>query len=410
MIHPYVVIMAPVIFLALLLVQILFNSARLQRTVGILAFRTFTTAISMFDKFVFLPYKLDAPFFWFADSFVPPSLKFALVCASVRVGSAVYRAFPHIGGNKLLSPEMRFLELSMRLKDSFTPTLARARWAMKGIDSLAGTADTPMTRIPDAGTQGSYWLQCLPRDATSNPSLAAGPTAEDTSKVMLWFFGGAFIAGGPEGYRGLMTDIGTRAGMNALLVNYRVPSVEEALEDAVSAYRWLLDRGVAPSRIVVGGVSSGGGLSLLLLQKGLRPLGLPLPGGVLALSPFLDLADETDHLSQASTDPFVSVPVVKFVLQFDKKILPRGDPRDWSPALTCDATGFPPLYLTTSASEVCAKEIEAFEQRALQAGVPTTVYKVQNLFHAYILTYKVTPEGAKAMDAAVAWLRDLPIE
>src|SRR5690606_33259783 len=61
-----------------------------------------------------------------------------------------------------------------------------------------------------------------------------------------------------------------------------------ALEDAIAAYRWLLERGNDPKRIVIAGDSAGGGLTVATALK-LRDEGVPLPAALLVFSPWLDL-------------------------------------------------------------------------------------------------------------------------
>jgi epsilon-lactone hydrolase len=58
-----------------------------------------------------------------------------------------------------------------------------------------------------------------------------------------------------------------------------------ALDDAVTAYRWLLADGADPRRVAVIGDSAGGGLAFSLLLR-LRDGGFPLPAAAGALSPW----------------------------------------------------------------------------------------------------------------------------
>ena len=78
-----------------------------------------------------------------------------------------------------------------------------------------------------------------------------------------------------------------------------------ALEDAVTAYRWLLDQGYMPSNIMIVGDSAGGGLCLATLLA-LRDQGIPLPAAAVAMSPWTDLAltgESYQTKLNASIDP-----------------------------------------------------------------------------------------------------------
>ena len=75
-----------------------------------------------------------------------------------------------------------------------------------------------------------------------------------------------------------------------------------AVEDIVSAYRFLLARGAVPTKIAIVGDSSGGGLAIATLIA-LRASGLPQPGGAVAISPWADLTCSGDTMvSKAAVD------------------------------------------------------------------------------------------------------------
>jgi epsilon-lactone hydrolase len=57
-----------------------------------------------------------------------------------------------------------------------------------------------------------------------------------------------------------------------------------AIEDARSAYGFLLDQGIDAPKIAIGGDSAGGGLTLALMTS-LRDAGQPLPGCAWLVSP-----------------------------------------------------------------------------------------------------------------------------
>jgi acetyl esterase/lipase len=61
-------------------------------------------------------------------------------------------------------------------------------------------------------------------------------------------------------------------------------------EDALAAYRFLLEWGGDPAQLVVAGDSAGGHLALMTLI-GLRDAGLPQPAVVICISPWTDIAD-----------------------------------------------------------------------------------------------------------------------
>jgi epsilon-lactone hydrolase len=94
-----------------------------------------------------------------------------------------------------------------------------------------------------------------------------------------------------------------------LIIDYRLAPEHPfpaALDDAVSAYRWLLASGGEAAYTIVMGDSAGGGLALATLLKS-RDDGLALPAACVVLSPWTDLALTGDSLRRnADADPMLN--------------------------------------------------------------------------------------------------------
>ena len=79
-----------------------------------------------------------------------------------------------------------------------------------------------------------------------------------------------------------------------------------AVEDAVSAYQYIIDQGYQPKDIMVVGDSAGGGLAACLLVA-LKEQQLAQPGCAVLISPWLDLTQSGESFtSRADVDPLVS--------------------------------------------------------------------------------------------------------
>src|SRR5207237_7168848 len=106
----------------------------------------------------------------------------------------------------------------------------------------------------------------------------------------------------------LAAAIGAATRTPVLLPDYRLAPEHPfpaAVEDAVAAYRWLLDRTIAPARIVIAGDSAGGGLTVATLLA-LRDADVPLPAAAVCISPWVDLScSGGSHASRADVDPIV---------------------------------------------------------------------------------------------------------
>src|SRR5258707_15472268 len=109
----------------------------------------------------------------------------------------------------------------------------------------------------------------------------------------------------------MVTEAGRAAGARTLAVEYRLAPEHPfpaAIEDARAAYRFLLDRRIAPSKIAIGGDSAGGGLTLALMIA-LRDAGQLLPGCAWLGSPWGDLQMTGPSLAgKANLAPLISSP------------------------------------------------------------------------------------------------------
>ncbi|MFN8237396.1 MAG: alpha/beta hydrolase [Chitinophagales bacterium] len=115
-------------------------------------------------------------------------------------------------------------------------------------------------------------------------------------KVLLYLHGGAYVCGSIHTHKNLVGTLAKSAGIQALLIDYRLAPeypYPAALEDAVKAYRYLLDSGYRPEDIAVAGDSAGGGLSLALLMF-LRDQRMPLPKCAVLICPWLDLTNSSE--------------------------------------------------------------------------------------------------------------------
>ena len=116
-------------------------------------------------------------------------------------------------------------------------------------------------------------------------------------RVFLYFHGGGYFFGSPRSHRSLTWRLGRACRAKVLALDHRQPPdwhYPAPLEDAVSAYRALLERGYKPENIILGGDSAGGNLTLVTMLR-LKELGLPLPAAAVLISPWADLtcSDET---------------------------------------------------------------------------------------------------------------------
>jgi epsilon-lactone hydrolase len=150
------------------------------------------------------------------------------------------------------------------------------------------------TRLDELARKGIR----IPRDVTVRKVQAGGvhaewiePTGAASRKAILYLHGGGYCICSLDTHRGLAARLALASQARVLIIDYRLAPENHypaALEDALSAYQWLLMQGVLPGSIAIGGDSVGGGLALATALS-LRNEGQKLPATLFLLSPWTDL-------------------------------------------------------------------------------------------------------------------------
>ena len=151
------------------------------------------------------------------------------------------------------------------------------------------------------------------RDAAVQPAIVGGTwypklfqPSDEQKTVILHFHGGSFLwaTGRKSDCEVPASTILKRIPANALFVQYRLASdpactFPAAVQDAVTAYKHLLNMNVPASNIVISGDSAGGNIAIALLRYISSADGdsLPSPSAALLWSPSVDLAAQCDPRS-----------------------------------------------------------------------------------------------------------------
>ena len=87
----------------------------------------------------------------------------------------------------------------------------------------------------------------------------------DASCILMFFHGGGYCSGSILSHRRMVTEAGRAAGMRTLAVGYRLAPEHPfpaALDDALTAWRFVRKQGIAAGAMAIGGDSAGGGLTV----------------------------------------------------------------------------------------------------------------------------------------------------
>src|SRR5258708_25679680 len=92
----------------------------------------------------------------------------------------------------------------------------------------------------------------------------------DPSRVLMFFHGGGYCSGSIQSHRRLVTEAGRAARMRTLAIGYRLSPEHPfpaAYDDTLTAWRFLLNQGIAAAHIAIGGDSAGARLTLRLIGR-----------------------------------------------------------------------------------------------------------------------------------------------
>lgn len=217
---------------------------------------------------------------------------------------------------------------------------------------------------------------------------------------VLYLHGGGYLACSPKTHRPITGAYANR-GLEVFAPDYHLAPEHPfpaAVDDALAAYKGLLDSGVAPERLSVSGDSAGGGLALATLLA-VKAAGLPMPSSAVVFSPWTDLA-VTGATVQTNRrrDSMLVGDLLKdgaaFYLNGADAKNPLASP------LYGDLAGLPPLLIHVGEAEVLRDDSARFAARAADAGVAVTLKIWDGMPHVWQLFQVILPEARAAMEEA----------
>jgi len=289
----------------------------------------------------------------------------------------------------MLSWQGRLLELYFRLQHTFSSKTAKIdigkeRAELEGLGA--------MFKLP----KGIKYIKEL---ADGVPAEWLIPPGISTNRVVLYLHGGSYISGSINSHRSLVANIAVASKARVLIIDYRLAPEHPhpaAVEDATTAYKWLIGNHIDPHHIAIAGDSAGGGLALALLIS-LRDGNIPLPAACVCLSPWTDLA-----FTGESWESRAAVDLVIYAykeLEFARLYLGGIEPQTpLASPLYADLKGLPPLLVQVGSNERLLSDSTRLVDRAQQAGVNAILDEWEKMQHVWQFAASFLPEGRRAID------------
>ncbi len=217
-------------------------------------------------------------------------------------------------------------------------------------------------------------------------------TTTASDRAVLYLHGGAYVLGDPKSHRGLCSHLARFSDARVYTVDYRLAPEHPypaALEDALTAYRWLLGEGFSADQISIAGDSAGGGLATAIVCN-IRDQGLPMPGKLLLISPFVDMTLSGESMqSHADADPMLRQDWLRSSGDFYRGETPADHP-DCSP-LFADLKGFPPTLIHVGSEEVLLDDAKRLTAALQAAGAQVTLRVFEGYWHDFQLQAGLVP-------------------
>ncbi len=220
---------------------------------------------------------------------------------------------------------------------------------------------------------------------------------------LLYLHGGGYIAGGLVSHRPLAAWIARAAGCSVLHVNYRLAPEHPfpaAVEDAASAFTWLLENGPdgqgRAAHSFIAGDSAGGGLTLASMMM-LRENGNDLPDAAATISAYTDLAFTGETImTRADADLLVPMNRMETIAS---AYLGNADPKTpLASPLYGDPAGLPPMLMQVGDAEVLLDSTTRFAEKAKKAGVDVTLEVWPEMFHVWHICAPLFPEAEEGIE------------
>jgi len=229
-------------------------------------------------------------------------------------------------------------------------------------------------------------------------TMVARPRGAAPAAGLVYLHGGGYCIGSPATHRGLVTHLAVATQSSVFVPDYRLAPEHPcpaAIDDAATVYEALLDRGVSPRTLILAGDSAGGGLSLATAIR-IRDSALPLPAGLVLISPWLDLTNRSESRTRnARLDPMIRLSWSNRCAGHYADERPLDHP-ECSPLFASHA-GLPPVLVQVGTDETALDDSTRLAERCQEEGVEIDLQVFEGMWHVFQSSVGAMTEADRAV-------------
>ena len=250
------------------------------------------------------------------------------------------------------------------------------------------TIDQSIVEIPD----GVKFHHDVIQYKVGTMQVFESSAENDSRPIILYIHGGAYLHNFSPLHWKAMAEWAESTGCGIVTPNYPLLyryTVKDAFPLMLQLYQQLQKR-FSSKRIIIMGDSAGGGFSLALAQEVVKTDSLDMPGGLVLISPWVDVVGGDDALQE--NDTFLNIKVLRLVGADWAGEIDVHDPMV-SP-LYGEMQGLPSTDLFAGTWETFYTDIVNTYDKMKSAGVDVRLHVKEKMGHVYPLW--PCPEGKEA--------------
>ena len=217
----------------------------------------------------------------------------------------------------------------------------------------------------------------------------------DNNKIIFYCHGGGYMTGSCLYARELTTKLARHTGLRVFCFDYRLAPefpYPAAVEDAFSAWNYILSSGYDAKDLIVAGDSAGGNLALVLTLI-LQERNMELPKSLVLFSPWTDMTSsgKSYHAKELVDPVLTNEYITKAVSSY------LGSASACSPyvsPLFADFKGFPPVYIQVGTNEILLDDSRALYKQLLTHNIYAKLDIFEGMWHVFQMSPIMKAEEA----------------